>query len=103
MMIARLSPPRSMPPISFFYGSIFLAFSLSYTSAAPANDNFNARVPLVGTGIRFTASNVGATKEPGEPNHAKDLGGASVWWSWIAPASGVVNITTADSDFDTLL
>lgn len=46
---------------------------------------------------------MGATKEPGEPNHAKDIGGASVWWTWTAPASGVVNITTADSDFDTLL
>ena len=48
-------------------------------------------------------TNVGATKEPGEPNHAGNSGGKSVWWSWTAPVSGNVSVTTVGSSFDTLL
>jgi predicted phage tail protein len=44
-----------------------------------------------------------ATKEPLEPNHAGNVGGKSVWWSWTAPASGGMTIDTATSNFDTLL
>lgn len=36
--------------------------------------------------------NWGATKQAGEPNHAGDVGGASVWYSWTAPVSGPANI-----------
>jgi hypothetical protein len=50
-----------------------------------------------------TGSNVGATKQSGEPNHAGNAGGASVWYAWTAPATGSVTITTAGSSFDTLL
>jgi hypothetical protein len=32
--------------------------------------------------------NWGATKEAGEPDHAGDPGGASVWYSWTPPGSG---------------
>lgn len=48
-------------------------------------------------------TNVNATKEAGEPNHAGISGGKSVWWSWTAPASGSVTINTAGSSFDTVL
>src|SRR5262249_28825938 len=47
--------------------------------------------------------NMGATKESGEPNHAGNSGGKSVWWTWMAPASGQVTIDTQGSTFDTLL
>jgi hypothetical protein len=42
-------------------------------------------------------------KEIQEPNHADELGGASVWWTWTPPVSGSVTVSTAGSDFDTLL
>ena len=32
-------------------------------------------------------SNQNASKEVGEPNHAGDAGGKSVWWSWTAPSA----------------
>src|SRR5262249_3083016 len=48
-------------------------------------------------------NNVGATKEPGEPDHASNAGGKSVWWTWTAPASGGVTLSTSGSSFDTLL
>src|SRR6185503_5409163 len=39
----------------------------------------------------------------GEPNHAANSGGTSVWYQWQAPANGVVVMSTAGSNFDTLL
>jgi hypothetical protein len=48
-------------------------------------------------------SNVGATKEGGEPLHAGKKGERSVWLSWVAPANGIAKFSTAGSTFDTLL
>lgn len=60
----------------------------------PANDDFaDARV-LSGEmlGVIYAAGAEGhswnATKEPGEPAHSGDPGGASVWYSWTAPETG---------------
>ena len=44
-----------------------------------------------------------ATKESGEPNHANNFGGSSVWWTWTAPSAGDVQIDTNASGFDTTL
>ena len=86
-------------PHLFLNASIWLA-SVG-TNGAPYNDNFaNAAALASGT---TTATNVGATKEPGEPNHAGVAGGASVWWQFTAANSGTMYISTVGSDFDTLL
>jgi hypothetical protein len=70
----------------------------------PANDAFATASPLVGSSISgISGSNIYATREAGEPNHAGNSGGHSVWWNWTAPASGSTNITTEGSNFDTLL
>ena len=50
-----------------------------------------------------TASNVLSTKQAGEPAHAGNAGGASVWFRWTAPADGPVYFDTPGSSFDTLL
>ena len=66
-------------------------------------NNFSDRVTnsaLNGVGV---GSNIGATREPGEPHHAGKIGTHSVWLCWRAPASGIVTFSTAGSDFDTLL
>lgn len=80
-----------------------------------ANDNFANRLTLVPTlapGNSFAEErrfNFGATKEAGEPNHAGNAGGRSLWYSWTAPFTGSVNIATGSnvtlrfSDFNTLL
>jgi hypothetical protein len=69
----------------------------------PANDNFaNAQV-ISGNSGTVTGSNVGATKETGEPNHAGNAGGASVWYRWTPSTSGSATIDTIGSNFDTLL
>ncbi len=69
----------------------------------PPNDNFSNATVIHGFPLTVTGSNVGATKEPGEPHHADNSGGRSVWWSWMAPISTQVTVTTAGSSFDTLL
>ncbi|MBV9470569.1 MAG: hypothetical protein JOZ57_15120, partial [Abitibacteriaceae bacterium] len=64
----------------------------------PANDNFGSAQNLDNTGPgTVNASNVAATKEPGEPDHAGNTGGRSVWYKWIAPATGPVRFTTNSS------
>jgi hypothetical protein len=45
----------------------------------------------------------GATKEQGEPNHADEIGGASQWFTYQAPTTGVLKVSTEGSDFDTVL
>jgi hypothetical protein len=68
-----------------------------------ANDAFSAAIVISGASGAVTAANPGAGKEAGEPDHAGDPGGASVWWQWTAPASGPVAFDTFGSEFDTLL
>lgn len=76
---------------------------LRLTQSASGNDDFANRTPLLGSTNVVHAHNGSASREPGERFHASNIGGASLWWSWIAPHSGPVQITTAGSRFDTLL
>src|SRR5512135_1680398 len=69
----------------------------------PANDNLASAQVLDGPMGNVTGSNVGATKEDWEPDHAGVTGGASVWFSWTAPADDDMVFDTDGSDFDTVL
>jgi subtilisin family serine protease len=69
----------------------------------PVNDFFAAATALTGTSGQVTVSNTNATKEVGEPNHAGNAGGKSVWWTFQPPADGVLTLSTTNSTFDTLL
>ncbi|HVU16338.1 MAG TPA: FG-GAP-like repeat-containing protein [Candidatus Didemnitutus sp.] len=73
--------------------------------SVPANNNFaNAiTITLTNNAATVTGFNCNATKESGEPNHAGDAGGRSVWWKWTAPSNGNVSLDTNNSVFDTLL
>ncbi len=70
--------------------------------AAPANDNFSSASALTGASATDTVSNVDATKESGEDNHAGDPGGLSVWWTWTAESDGLLTLSTTGSvdEFD---
>jgi hypothetical protein len=72
-------------------------------TTAQFNDNFVNRIALSGTAVTTNGTNVNATKETGEPKHAGNIGGKSVWWTWTAPSNGTVTIDTTGSTFDTLL
>lgn len=74
--------------------------------AAPANDNFNSATVLSMSSPGVTGGiNVDATKEAGEPNHAGNVGGHSVWFSWSPNSSyGVTfSMRSTTTNYDTLL
>jgi hypothetical protein len=67
----------------------------------PANDFFANRITITGSSATLVVpSTLLATKETGEPNHAAAAGGHSVWWTWTAPKTGTVEIST-DGSLDT--
>jgi hypothetical protein len=80
---------------------------ISTTIPAPANNNLANAQTITGCSGSVNGTNAGANKETGEPSHdsaaVPNAGGASVWYQWTAPSSGLVTITTQGSDFDTML
>ena len=85
-------------------GSITLGSAWTPAPPPPANDAFAAAAKFTLTeGLVMQGTNVRATKESGEPNHASVRGGKSVWWRFTAPADGRVVLSTQGSTFDTLL
>jgi hypothetical protein len=70
-------------------GGLVLSLPVAGARAAPPeNDSFSNASALQEDRLTASASNVEATKEPGEPDHRGDPGGASVWFKWTAPRSG---------------
>jgi Ca2+-binding RTX toxin-like protein len=79
------------------------------SALAPTHDLFADATELDAvddvTQVLFDQSNVNATKEAGEPDHAGNPGGKSVWYAWTAPPDGSVPHVafTAFGEFDTVL
>ena len=76
---------------------------VSTLPTVPANDDFVAAQAVTGTAGATTGTNVNATKELGEPDHADEAGGASIWYRWVAPSNGRLTLSTGGSAIDTLL
>jgi len=76
-------------------GNIILNWSLL---PPPANDNFNKAevLPSAATGS-INGTNLGASKEVGENNHAGSVGGASVWYRWSPTVDGDYTFKTSGS------
>lgn len=70
---------------------------------APANNSFANRTPLSGAFADVTGYSIGATHQSGEPDHCGAGGQQSVWWTWTAPHSGNVSVSTFGSSYDTTL
>jgi hypothetical protein len=81
------------------------AVVLNWQREGPPDDNLGSAFRIAGTKGSVAGSNDWATFEAGEPVNtaAPNLGGASVWYSWTAPASGHLTLTTAGSNYDTTL
>jgi hypothetical protein len=89
--------------ISNAIGSVTSAVAALSPGSPPANDNFASPQSITGSSGSFSGNNFNATKETGEPNHAGNGGGASVWFTWTALSTSPVTFDTALSGFDTLL
>lgn len=81
------------------------ALSAPFAHAAPSNDHFADRELLAGPlPIAAPGSNLGATKEVGEPSYGFDEpAGRSVWFSWKAGDTEWVTIGTCGSSFGSLV
>jgi Tol biopolymer transport system component len=93
---------------SFALGAAITVVAMALASPAyaapPDNDAFaSAQTLLPAVAGTTTGTNTDATKETGEPSHAGDAGGSSVWFAWTPSFSGMASVSTAGSSFDTLL
>lgn len=78
-------------------------FSLNFKQAVrPDNDAFARAVKLTGPG-RIAGTNALTTKELGEPIHARNGTGHSVWYRYKATKSQTLTFDTLGSSFDTVL
>ncbi|MBI1841234.1 MAG: hypothetical protein HYR88_10325 [Verrucomicrobia bacterium] len=67
-------------------------------------DDFIEAIPLASAlAGNVRGNNSKATREPGEPVHAGNRGGRSIWLLWTPPVTGVATVNTRGSTFDTLL
>ena len=69
----------------------------------PTADMFVDATVLSGALASATGTNLGASAEMGEPDQSSGGAVNSVWWQWIAPANGTVEVNTAGSTLDTVL
>lgn len=83
--------------------SAVASIKLWLRTRGPENDLFANAELLDEESETLPWSNRDAGKESGEPHHAGNEGGGSIWWHWKAPADGILFLSTAGSDFDTLL
>jgi hypothetical protein len=94
---------NTKPPVK----SVQTATTAINGGGAPSNDNFeNAEtVVLTNNSVTLLRSNVDATKEQNEPDHAENEGGKSVWFTFTPTATQNVRIQTTHTltNFDTTL
>ncbi len=70
--------------------------------AAPGNDAFAGAITAATLPYQYTVDNTSATIEPSEPQPCIESL-RTVWYRFTAPASGIYEVDTFGSDFDTVL
>ena len=71
-------------------------------AAAPRNDDFADAVPLR-VGKTVNGSITGATKQRGEPQHARSLATRSVWYTFKSRRKVALKLDTCRSNFDSVI
>lgn len=79
------------------------------TAVAKLNDRVRLQVSPFGaapargfSGVQFFDTTL-SSKQPGEPNHCGEIGGASEWYAILAEDDGNLRVSTEGSSFDTVL
>lgn len=80
-----------------------ISLTVTYRRNPVPNDHFTFAALLPSDSGTVTADTTEATREPGEPRHADNDGGHSVWYKLKAPNDGTLLLSTEGSAFDTLL
>jgi subtilisin family serine protease len=76
---------------------------VTYIQVEPANDHFSNAEIIVGVQGNLEGSTADASKEAGEPNHAGNEGGRSVWFRYTPEEDGTLDITLRRVRFDSLM
>jgi hypothetical protein len=74
-------------------------------AAPPVNDNFASATLMTGSAWSANGTNLDASAEANEvgPSQQDTSPTSSVWWRWLAPASGLCRVSTAGSAIDCVL
>lgn len=83
------------------------AFAVTWPPRPPCNDSFSKAIwinqPYNADRVTAVANNVNASKETGEPSHAGNPGGRSIWFRFTAWRECCTELSTEGSGFNTLL
>ena len=105
--LAFLSPGvnRIQAQVSDFAGnrSEVAEITVLYLISDPVNDHLNNAQLLTDSEGQIDGDNSKATKQFGEPFHAGNRGGASLWYTFTPSENGVLVLSTIRTQFDTLL
>jgi len=85
------------------YSNNAVVLPITIGQPRPPGDNFNNAQVLTSTSGTVTNLTTYGTKESGEPNHAGNAGGHSVWYSWTAVNNQPIIFDTIGSIINTLL
>ncbi len=77
--------------------------TVNYVTDTLVNDHLSNASPLSGTEGKLTANSLSASREFGEPLHAGNQGGRSIWYTFVPPANGILTLDTQGSNFDTVV
>ncbi len=94
LFLADTHPAKSQSSIPNSKSVVIIRYPPPILVFPPPNDNFTNSI-LVTSSPAFLQnlySGAAATKEPGEPPHEGHAPTNSVWWHWIAPEEGIVQI-----------
>lgn len=82
-------------------GGVATAILALHAASPPANDNFADAAALPAeTSLQARGDNFYATRESGEPPHARMALGGSVWWKWRALEEKAVEVLVSTAGFD---
>jgi subtilisin family serine protease len=96
---------RIQVQVSDFAGnrSIVDELTVSYLLTDPANDHINNATEITELSGQIEGDTTEATKQFGEPFHAGNKGGASLWYSFTPAENGLLTMSTIRTQFDSLL
>jgi hypothetical protein len=100
----KRSPNPNSSPLQSTARAVALCLALtavgavSTANAQPSNDAFANRRLLLGTNAAVTGSLAGATFDSGEPFIPEVSSGQTAWWTWTAPANGIVTLSVGPTD-----
>ena len=85
-------------------GAAFIEYNFEAADQKPSNDDFADREPYDATQGEMVGTNVGGSRENGEPVHFGESEPQSTsWWSFLAPSNSIASVSTIGSNFDTVV